>query len=147
MPCLARCQEFHWLSMRRHRVLSRQSGGLKRKNPGPSRRSLLRLIFSPGKCRLSIGCAGGSLLSSRASSSYKGIRKSEFQKIGRIKAAPYHEGLFMAANPWILVLLRISCRRPDDGARTCFAGSNASGGVAHSAEFNVSVVGLPPVCD
>jgi hypothetical protein len=33
MPRLARCQEFHRLSMRRHRVLSRQSGGLKRKNP------------------------------------------------------------------------------------------------------------------
>jgi hypothetical protein len=74
--------------MRRHRVLSRQSGGLKRKNPGPSRRSLLRLIFSPGKCRLSIGCAGGSLLSSRASSTYKGTGKPEFQKIDRIKAAP-----------------------------------------------------------
>ena len=47
IPRLARCQEFHWLSMRRHHVLSRQSGGLKRKNPGPSRPSLLRLIFSP----------------------------------------------------------------------------------------------------
>jgi serine/threonine protein kinase len=47
IPRLARGQEFHWLSMRRHHVLSRQSGGLKRKNPGPSRPSLLRLIFSP----------------------------------------------------------------------------------------------------
>ena len=47
MPRLARCQEFHRVSMRRHRVLSRQSGGLKRKNPWPSRTSLLRLIFSP----------------------------------------------------------------------------------------------------
>jgi hypothetical protein len=46
MPRLARCQEFHRLSMGRHRVLSRQSGGLKPKNPGPSRPSLLRLIFS-----------------------------------------------------------------------------------------------------
>jgi hypothetical protein len=43
----ARCQEFHRLSMRRHPVLSRQSGGLKPKNPGPSRPSLSRLIFSP----------------------------------------------------------------------------------------------------
>jgi hypothetical protein len=37
---------------------------------------------------LSIGCAGGSLLSSRASSTYKGTGKPEFQKIDRIKAAP-----------------------------------------------------------
>jgi hypothetical protein len=47
MRYLARFQEFHRLSTRRHRVLSRQSGGLRRKNPGPSRASLLRLIFSP----------------------------------------------------------------------------------------------------
>ena len=47
MPHLARFQEFHRLSTRRHSVLSRQSGGLRRKNPGPSRASLLRLIFSP----------------------------------------------------------------------------------------------------
>src|SRR5271165_2208476 len=47
MPRLARCQEFHRISMRRHRVLSRQSGGLKPKNPGPTRPSLLRLIVSP----------------------------------------------------------------------------------------------------
>src|SRR5580693_5652924 len=45
-PRLARCQEFHRLSMRRHPVLSRQSGGLKPKSPGPSPPSLLRLIFS-----------------------------------------------------------------------------------------------------
>jgi hypothetical protein len=31
---LARCQKFHRLSMRRNRVLSRQSVGLKPKNPG-----------------------------------------------------------------------------------------------------------------
>jgi hypothetical protein len=47
MPHLARFQEFHRLSMRRHRVLLRQSEGLKRKIPGPSRASLLWLIFSP----------------------------------------------------------------------------------------------------
>jgi hypothetical protein len=47
MRYLTRSQEFHRLSTRRHRVLSRQSGGLRRKNPGPSRASLLRLIFSP----------------------------------------------------------------------------------------------------
>ena len=47
MPHLARFQEFHRLSMHRHRVLSRQSGGLKRKILGPSRTSLLWLIFSP----------------------------------------------------------------------------------------------------
>jgi hypothetical protein len=47
MPHLARFQEFHRLSTRRHRVLLRQSGGLKRKIPGPSRASLLWLIFSP----------------------------------------------------------------------------------------------------
>jgi hypothetical protein len=47
MPRLARCQEFHRLSRRRHRVLSRQSGGLKQRNPAPSRPSLLWLIFSP----------------------------------------------------------------------------------------------------
>ena len=34
-------------------------------------------------CRF--GCAGGSLPSSRASSTYKGVRKPEFQEIGRIK--------------------------------------------------------------
>jgi hypothetical protein len=33
MPHQARFQEFHRLSTRRHRVLSRQSEGLKRKNP------------------------------------------------------------------------------------------------------------------
>jgi hypothetical protein len=46
MRYLARFQEFHRLSTRRHRVLSRQSGGLRLKNPGPSRASLLQLIFS-----------------------------------------------------------------------------------------------------
>jgi hypothetical protein len=46
-PRLARCQEFHRLSMRPPRVLLRQSGGLKPKNPRPSRASLLWLIFSP----------------------------------------------------------------------------------------------------
>jgi hypothetical protein len=46
-PRLARFQEFHRLSMRRHRVLSRQSGGLKPKNPGLNPPSLLRLIVSP----------------------------------------------------------------------------------------------------
>ena len=46
-PRLARCQEFHRLSTRRHRVLLRLLGDLKRKIPGPSRASLLRLIFSP----------------------------------------------------------------------------------------------------
>ena len=47
MPHLARFQEFHRLSTRRHRVLLRQSEGLKRKILGPSRTSLLWLIFSP----------------------------------------------------------------------------------------------------
>jgi toxin ParE1/3/4 len=47
MPHLARFLEFHRLSTRRHRVLLRQSGGLKRKIPVPSRASLLWLIFSP----------------------------------------------------------------------------------------------------
>ena len=47
MPHLARFQEFHRLSTRRHRVLLRQSGCLKRKIPGPSRAGLLWLIFSP----------------------------------------------------------------------------------------------------
>ena len=35
MPHLARFQEFHQLSAGHHRVLERQSGDLKRKNPGP----------------------------------------------------------------------------------------------------------------
>jgi hypothetical protein len=47
MPHLPRLQEFHRLSKRRHRVLSRRSGGLKTQNPGPSLASLLRSIFSP----------------------------------------------------------------------------------------------------
>jgi hypothetical protein len=95
MPHLARFQEFHRLSTstRRHRVLLRQSGGLKRKIPGPSRASLLWLIFSPVAFVFSsyipivdLAAGGGPLLSGRASSTYKGMRKHEFQKIGRIKA-------------------------------------------------------------
>ena len=74
MPHLARFQEFLRLSTRRHRVLLRQSGGLKPKIPGPSRTSLLWLY-------LQSLFWGGSLLSGRASSTYKGIRKPEFQKM------------------------------------------------------------------
>ena len=93
MPRLARCQEFHRLSMRRHRVLSRQSGVLKPKNPGPNPPSLLRLIFSPVAFVFSfyipvveLAARAARCSSSRASSTYKGMRKQEFQKIGRIKA-------------------------------------------------------------
>ena len=43
----AKCQKSRRLSTRRHRVHSRQSGGLKRKIPWPCRTSLLRSIFSP----------------------------------------------------------------------------------------------------
>jgi hypothetical protein len=76
----ARCQEFHRLSMRRHRVLSRQSGGLKRKSPGPSRPSLVRLIFSPVAFVFSsyipvvdLAARAARCSSSRASSTYKGM--------------------------------------------------------------------------
>ena len=100
MPRLARCQEFHRLSMRRHRVLSRQSGVLKPKNPGPNPPSLLRLIFSPVAFVFSfyipvveLAARAARCSSSRASSTYKGMRKPEFQKIGRIEVIKEAEAL------------------------------------------------------
>src|SRR5258708_40108899 len=50
------------------------------------------LILNSG-CRF--GCAGGSLLSSRASSTYKGMRKLEFQEIGKIKRYFYQTPPFI----------------------------------------------------
>ena len=90
-----RSPEFHRLWTRRSRVLLRQSGGPTPKTPGLMRTSLLRLIFSPVAFEFSsqiFGCRlaarAGLLLSSRVSSTYKGIPKPKFHKIGRTTAAP-----------------------------------------------------------
>jgi hypothetical protein len=79
----------------------------------------LRLIFSPVAFVFSfyipvveLAARAARCSSSRASSTYKGMRKPEFQKIGRINAALFTRSAFLRPKIfWILVRLSMSCRR------------------------------------
>ena len=81
---------------------------------------------------VNLAARGGSLLSSRASSTYKGIRKAEFQKIGRIKSGTFIRSAFLGSQIlWILVRLSMSSRRLPGSlmvvAASCIADSHAAG--------------------
>ena len=69
-------------------------------------------MCSHPKFRLSIWLRAARCSSSRASSTYKGRRKPEFQKIRRIKGALFIRSAFRRPQIfWILVRLSMSCRR------------------------------------
>ena len=83
----------------------------------------------------------------------KALESRSFRKSAELKRHLYNAHLFRVANfldPGSVeyVLAPMIPREPDGGGgKSCIAGSNARGGVARSAEFHVTVTGLPPVYD